>query len=228
MIRTLRTAATGMQGQQLFVDTISNNLANVNTTAFKRNKIDFQDLLYQTIRVAGSSNLQNTYVPAALHVGNGVRPVSAAKVQTQGDVYYTNNPLDIAVDGDGFLQVIRPDGRLAYTRDGSLKVSENSVLGADILGRIGKRAEEVGKDAALSLRQISETDAVVDVWMVDQVIPYMALAACETGQRSRIRIPKTTKHAETNIWVVEQLLPVKFSIERNVMTCRKVTPEAVT
>ena len=128
MIRTLRTAATGMHAQQLYVDTISNNLANVNTTAFKRNKLEFQDLLYQTIRVAGSSNQQNTYVPASLNVGNGVRPTSSAKIQTQGDLFYSNNPTDLAIDGDGFFQVIRPDGRLAYTRDGSLKLSENSVL----------------------------------------------------------------------------------------------------
>lgn len=128
MIRTLRTAATGMRGQQLYVDTIANNLANVNTTAFKRNKLEFQDLFYQTIRVAGSSNQQNTYVPTALHVGNGTRPATAQKIQSQGDMFFTNNPLDIAIDGEGFLQVIRPDGRLAYSRDGALKLSENAVL----------------------------------------------------------------------------------------------------
>ena len=102
----------------------------------------------------------------------------------------------------------------------------NSVVGADFLGRVGKRAEEVGKEAALSLRQISDTDAAIDLWMVDQVIPYMAMAACETRQPSRIRILKSTKHAETNTWVVEQFLPVKYSIEGNVMTCKKT--EAVT
>lgn len=128
MTRTLHTAVTGMLAQQLFVDNIANNLANVNTTAFKRNKVEFQDLLYQTIRMAGSSNLQDTYIPTNLQVGNGVRPSSSQKIQTQGDLYYSNNPLDVAIDGIGFLQITRPDGTLAFTRDGTLKVSENSVL----------------------------------------------------------------------------------------------------
>jgi flagellar basal-body rod protein FlgG len=128
MTRTLHTAATGMLAQQLYVDNIANNLANVNTTSFKRNKVEFQDLLYQTIRMAGSSNLQDTYIPTNLQVGNGVRPSSSQKIQSQGDLTYTNNPLDVAIDGIGFMQVTRPDGTLAYTRDGTLKVSENSVL----------------------------------------------------------------------------------------------------
>ncbi|KPK64777.1 hypothetical protein AMJ83_00905 [candidate division WOR_3 bacterium SM23_42] len=107
-------------------------------------------------------------------------------------------------------------------------IYENSVVGTDVLGRVGKRAEDVGKDAALVLREMSETDATIDVWMVDQIVPYMALAAYETRNPSRVKIPRLTKHAETNTWVVEQFLPVKFSVEENVMICRKSTPEAVT
>jgi RNA 3'-terminal phosphate cyclase (ATP) len=105
-----------------------------------------------------------------------------------------------------------------------LAIYEKSVMGADVLGRVGKRAEDVGKDAALALREMSETDAPIDIWMVDQIVPYMALAAYETREPSRIRIPKSTKHAETNTWVVEQFLPVRFCVDSNVMTCRKITP----
>ena len=98
---------------------------------------------------------------------------------------------------------------------------EKSLVGSDALGRVGKRAEDVGKDAAFALRKVIEKDIPIDVYMVDQIIPYMALAVHETGKSSRIRIPELTKHAETNTWVVEQFLPVRFDVENSVMICRK-------
>lgn len=129
MSRVLRTAATGMMAQQLYVDSISNNLANVNTTGFKKNKMEFQDLMYQTLRSAGSSNLQGTFVPTELQVGSGVRPVSSAKVHTQGETVFTGGSFDISINGNGFFQVIRPsDGRPVYTRDGAFKINEQGVL----------------------------------------------------------------------------------------------------
>ncbi len=128
MSRILRSAATGMLAQQLFIDVVSNNLANVNTTGYKKSKVEFQDLLYQTIRAAGSSNLQGSFVPTELQVGSGTRPVATQKIYTQGEMIATNNPLDVAINGNGFLQVNLPDGRQTYTRDGALKLSELGVL----------------------------------------------------------------------------------------------------
>ncbi|MFC1556554.1 flagellar basal-body rod protein FlgG [candidate division KSB1 bacterium] len=128
MSRVLRTAATGMMAQQMFVDIISNNLANVNTTGYKKNKIEFQDLMYQTIRAAGSSNLQGSFVPTELHVGSGTRPVSTQKIHTQGESVYTNNTFDLAINGAGFFQITKPNGQLNYTRDGAFKLNEQGVL----------------------------------------------------------------------------------------------------
>jgi len=128
MNRALRTAATGMAAQQLNVDLISNNLANVNTTGFKKSRPEFQDLMYQTIKAGGSSEDGRVQEPAEIQVGNGVLPAAVVKNFGQGDIQPTNNPLDIAIQGDGFFQVQRPDGTIAYTRDGSLKVSGDGQL----------------------------------------------------------------------------------------------------
>jgi len=128
MPRILRTAATGMNAQQLNVDIISNNIANVNTTGFKKSKAEFQDLLYQTIRAAGSSNLQDTYVPTELQVGNGTRVVATQKIFTQGEIIQTDSELDMAINGDGFFQLTKPDGTLVYSRDGAFKISDEGLI----------------------------------------------------------------------------------------------------
>lgn len=98
---------------------------------------------------------------------------------------------------------------------------ENNRIGANALGKIGKRAEDVGKDAARGLKKEIASNAPIDSWMVDQIIPYMALATARTKTKSNIKIPKLTKHAETNIWVVKKFLPVEFEIKNNIMTCLK-------
>lgn len=121
MIRALFTAATGMQAQQLQLDTVSNNLANVNTTGFKRNRVDFQDLLYQTFRPAGARVAEGAQLPTGLQVGLGTKPAATQKVFLQGDFQQTENPLDLVIEGPGFFQVIRPDGTQAYTRAGAFK-----------------------------------------------------------------------------------------------------------
>ena len=121
MMRALYIAATGMEAQQLNIDVISNNLANVNTTGFKKSRGDFQDLLYQTIKMAGSSSGGGTQVPSGIQIGSGVRPASVQKLFTQGDFQNTQNPLDLAIEGDGFFQVTMPDGVTAYTRSGAFK-----------------------------------------------------------------------------------------------------------
>ncbi len=128
MNRVIRTAASGMNAQQLYIDTVSNNLANVNTTSFKKNRVDFQDLLYQSLRTAGSSTLEGTFVPTELQIGNGTRLVASSKVFSQGVINQTSNPMDIAIQGDGFFQITRPDGTVLYTRDGSFKRSDQGVL----------------------------------------------------------------------------------------------------
>ena len=128
MDKSLRIAATGMRAQQLHIDTIANNLANVNTTGFKKSKVEFQDLLYQTIRPAGASVSEDAKAPTELQVGCGTKPVSTTKMFTQGDVVATDNALDLAIEGDGFFQLRMPDGTLAYTRDGSFKVSDDGQI----------------------------------------------------------------------------------------------------
>lgn len=120
---SLYSAATGMEAQQLNLNTIANNLANVNTPGFKRSKIEFQDLLYQRPRGAGSDSGGGNVVPTGIEVGNGSRVAATAKVFTQGQVNATGEKLDIAIQGEGFLEVQRPDGTVGYTRDGSLKLS---------------------------------------------------------------------------------------------------------
>lgn len=128
MIRALWTAGTGMMSQQLNIDTISNNLANVNTNGFKKTRVDFEDLLYQTVRTAGSASTQGTQLPTGLQVGLGCRPAGTTKIYTQGDIIQSDNPLDILIEGDGFFQVQLPDGVSAYSRSGNLKVDSNGRL----------------------------------------------------------------------------------------------------
>jgi len=132
MIRALFTAATGMQAQQLNLDTISNNLANVNTTGFKKNRVDFQDLLYQTLRPAGTRVGAGAEVPTGIQVGHGTRPVATQKLWSQGNFQQTENPLDLVIEGDGFFQVTRPDGSIAYTRAGAFKRdSQGQIVNSD-------------------------------------------------------------------------------------------------
>jgi len=121
MMRSLWTAASGMSAQQFNIDTISNNLANVNTGGFKRSRVDFQDLLYQTLRFAGTPTTQGAQIPTGIQMGHGVRPVATQKIFTQGTFKQTDNPLDIVIEGQGFFQILLPDGSIAYTRDGAFK-----------------------------------------------------------------------------------------------------------
>ena len=131
MMRALYTAATGMIAQQYNIDTISNNLANVNTTGFRKNEARFQDLIYQNLRAPGTP-VGPSVVPVGQDVGLGVKVGASEKTFTQGTLQQTSNPLDIAIEGDGFFQVTLPDGTAAYTRDGSFKGDANgSIVTAD-------------------------------------------------------------------------------------------------
>lgn len=120
-MRALWTAGSGMVAQQANVDVISNNLANVNTTGFKKVRSDFQDLMYQTMRQAGSSSGPDSQLPTGIQLGHGVRQVATQKIYTQGSFQATGNSLDVAIEGEGFFQITLPDGTLAFTRDGSFK-----------------------------------------------------------------------------------------------------------
>jgi flagellar basal-body rod protein FlgG len=129
MMRALWTAGSGMLAQQFNIDTISNNLSNVNTSGFKKMRPDFEDLLYQTIREPGSYTHQEVQLPTGLQVGHGVRPVATTKIFTQGDFQQTENPLDLVIEGNGFFQIQMPDGTINYTRNGAFKLdSEGSIV----------------------------------------------------------------------------------------------------
>jgi len=132
MIRSLWTAATGMQAQTLNIDVIANNLANVNTVGFKRSRADFQDLLYETLRAAGVSSSEGTQVPVGIQMGHGTRPAAVNKIFLQGDFQKTDNELDLAVEGDGFFQILQPNGEIAYSRAGAFKLdSEGRIVTSD-------------------------------------------------------------------------------------------------
>jgi flagellar basal-body rod protein FlgG len=123
MIKALFTSSTGMDAQQTVIDNTANNLANVNTTGFKKGQADFQDLLYVTQRTPGSEISSGLNVPTGLQVGSGVRVAGITKVFTAGALTNTGNPLDVAINGDGFFQVTLPNGEIRYTRDGSLRMN---------------------------------------------------------------------------------------------------------
>ncbi len=128
-MRALSIAATGMAAQQLNVEVISNNIANASTTGFKASRAEFQDLLYQNMRTVGSASSDTgTLLPSGLQVGLGVMPAATYRINTQGNLSVTNNPLDLAVNGRGFFQVQLPDGTTAYTRAGSFQVNLNGQL----------------------------------------------------------------------------------------------------
>jgi flagellar basal-body rod protein FlgG len=128
MIRSLWIAKTGMEAQQMQLDTISNNLANVGTNGFKRGHVVFEDLMYQNLRQAGAASSDQTQLPAGLQVGLGVRSVATSRNFSQGSLQQTSNNLDLAINGSGFIQVQMPDGSTAYTRDGSLQVNATGQL----------------------------------------------------------------------------------------------------
>jgi len=128
MIRAMHTASTGMTAQQLNIDTIAHNLANVNTNGFKRSRAEFADLLYQIQRLPGSNSSNVGVFPVGIQVGAGVRPITVAKENIQGNLRRTDNALDVAIEGQGFFQVQRPDGTTMYTRAGSFKQDNTGNL----------------------------------------------------------------------------------------------------
>ena len=128
MIRALYTAASGMNAQQMQMDTVANNLANVNTSGFKKSRVEFQDLVYQEMRAAGTQASTSTEAPTGLEVGLGTKPVATARNFSTGNLKNTGGPLDLAIDSAGFFQVSMPDGTTAYTRNGSFHLDGQGVI----------------------------------------------------------------------------------------------------
>jgi flagellar basal-body rod protein FlgG len=167
MIRSLFTAASGMQAETLNIDVISNNLANVNTSGFKKSRAEFQDLLYQTLREPGAQSTISTEVPSGVQVGLGVKPVAVNRVFAQGNFKQTGNPLDIVIEGEGFFQVTQPDGTIAYTRSGSFsKDSSGRIVtndGYPLEPSVSIPADAIsltiGNDGTISVQRPGETTA---------------------------------------------------------------------
>ncbi|MFO0415650.1 MAG: flagellar basal-body rod protein FlgG [Pseudomonadota bacterium] len=161
MIRALYTAATGMDAQQTNLDVIANNLANVNTVGFKKSRADFQDLMYQYVVEPGAQTSQVTFNPTGVQVGLGVKTASVQKMFTQGDLSSTGSQFDVAIEGDGFMQILRPDGTFAYTRAGTLQLDFNGQLvtsdGFQIAPGINIPPDALGitiaQDGTVSVRQ---------------------------------------------------------------------------
>jgi len=129
MMQSLYTSATGMQAQNMNIDTISNNLANVSTYGFKKQRVQFQDLLYLNLKPAGTPTSPETNIPVGIQIGEGVKPVATQRLFTQGTVLNTNNPLDLMMTAEGaFFRVIRPDGTVVYTQDGDFSQDGNGNI----------------------------------------------------------------------------------------------------
>jgi flagellar basal-body rod protein FlgG len=135
MMRALNTAASGMAAQQTNVDVIAHNLANVNTTGFRKQRAEFEDLIYQTIRTPGGTTGEGQKLPTGIQIGEGVRVVSTTQMHQQGSLIQTESTLDVAVEGDGFFQITRPGGQIAYTRSGNFRVdAEGRMVTVDGYG----------------------------------------------------------------------------------------------
>ena len=169
MLRAFSTAATGMTAQQMMVDVIANNLANINTTGFKRSQINFQDLLYIKMMASGAEVASGITSPSGIEIGGGVRAASTVKVYTPGELQNTGRNLDIAITGDGFLQVILPNGDTRYTCDGALQINADGELvtttGYTIEPAISISSNyvsiDIGKDGSVNVVDGSGTSSVV-------------------------------------------------------------------
>jgi flagellar basal-body rod protein FlgG len=165
MLRALHTAASGMEAQQLNIDTIAHNLANINTSGFKFRKAQFQDLLYQNMRQAGASNTATTEIPVGLQVGLGTKPVATEIIFTQGDFASTGNSLDLVIQGSGFFQIRQANGQIAYTRygnfqrnrDGNIVTNEGDLLDPQITIPQEQTGIMIGSDGTVSVQIPDQT-----------------------------------------------------------------------
>jgi flagellar basal-body rod protein FlgG len=167
MIRALYSAASGLEAQQLNIDVIANNLANVNTAGFKQSRAEFQDLLYQNVRASGAASSASTEFPVGLQVGLGSRPVATSRLFTQGDFKQTGAPLDLVIEGQGFFQVRLPSGETAYTRAGSFHLNREGAVATSDGGLVDPQITippdaltiTIAPDGTVSVTQPSQAQA---------------------------------------------------------------------
>jgi flagellar basal-body rod protein FlgG len=181
MIRSIFTAATGMESQQTTIDTIANNLANVNTTAFKRSRANFHDLLYQTTRAPGQNSTSGTIVPSGIQIGGGARVSSVEKMFTEGAIRITEKTTDLMIEGEGFFRIQKDDGTIGYTRDGSFKTDNTGrLVNADgfpvvpeivIPQGITHDKINIGMDGTVSVRNGNETQEVGQIQLANFINP---------------------------------------------------------
>ena len=177
MIRALYSAASGMNAQELQIDTIANNLANVNTNGFKRMRVDFQDLIYQTLTTPGTTAGAGTEIPTGIQVGHGSRVAATQRIFSQGEFKETNAPYDMVIEGDGFFQILNNDGDTVYTRDGSFKLDgQGRMVTSDGL----LLAPQVNIPSDTKEVQISQ-DGIVQVNLPGEQVPQ------EIGQIQLVR-----------------------------------------
>ncbi len=165
MMRSLWISKTGLDAQQTQLDVVSNNLANVSTTGFKRQRGVFEDLLYQTLRQPGAQSSQQTTIPTGLQIGTGVRAVATGRIFAQGNLNQTNNSMDVAINGQGFFQVLMPDGATAYTRDGAFQVdAQGQIVTANgyplqpsLTVPANSTTVSIGQDGTVSVRVPGQT-----------------------------------------------------------------------
>ena len=167
MNQALWIAKTGLDAQQTRMAVVSNNLANVNTTGFKQGRAVFEDLLYQNVRQSGGQSSQDTLLPSGMNLGTGVRVVATEKLFTQGSVLQTDNAMDVAINGRGFFQVLKPDGELAYTRDGTFQLNDQGemVTSSGYIVQPGITIPDAAQSITIGL------DGVVSVKLAGQTAP---------------------------------------------------------
>lgn len=181
MMRSLFSAATGMEAQQITIDTIANNLANVNTTGFKRSRANFYDLLYQTLKAPGQNSTAGSISPSGVQIGGGARVSTVEKMFSEGPMLVTNKTTDLMVEGEGFLRVQKDDGTIAYTRDGSLKIDNNGrIVNADgfpivpeitIPAGVTHDRIKFGLDGTVSVRIGAETQEIGQIELANFINP---------------------------------------------------------
>lgn len=164
MIKSLWIAKTGLTAQQMNMDIISNNLANVSTSGFKRQRAVFEDLLYQTVRQPGAQSSEQTALPSGLQIGTGVRPVATERIHSQGNLEATDNSSDVAINGQGFFQVLLPDGTQAYTRNGAFQVNQNGQL----VTAAGYEIQPTINIPSNAIKMTVARDGVVNVTLANQ------------------------------------------------------------
>ncbi|QEJ95485.1 flagellar basal-body rod protein FlgG [Treponema phagedenis] len=176
MIRSLWTAASGMNSQQANIDTVANNLANVNTSGFKKQRAEFEDLLYQTVKSAGTPATEDTITPVGIQMGHGSKLAATQRIFEQGALQHTRLTSDVAVAGEGFFRVLQYDGTYAYTRDGSFKIDADRQLvtsnGLRVLPEIifpenyVERSIAISQDGRVTVR-VGEEDEPIEVGQIE-------------------------------------------------------------